>query len=165
MKTCVFAGTFDPITSGHAYVIDECLKCFDKVVIAVGVNVDKNPLFSFEQRVKMIEAEYGNNPAISIKLFDGLLTDFMKENDIFINVRGIRDQDDYKYETNMARYNRDLYSDITTLYIPTPATLLHVSSSGVRNLIALNASFDGYMPSKSATLAKEFIKEMKKQDL
>jgi pantetheine-phosphate adenylyltransferase len=163
MKKCVFAGTFDPITSGHAYVIDKCLECFDKVVIAVGRNVDKNPLFSFEQRVEMLKAEYDGNPAVSIKSFDGLLTDFMKENDIFINVRGIRDQDDYKYETNMARYNADMYPQITTLYIPTPSTLLHVSSSGVRNLIALNASFKAYMPPKAFALANEFIKEKAKK--
>ena len=107
----------------------------------------------------MLKAEYGDNPAVSIKSFDGLLTDFMKENDIFINVRGIRDQDDYKYETNMARYNADLFPEMTTFYIPTPSTLLHVSSSGVRNLIALNASFKGYMPQKAFELANEFIKE------
>ncbi len=159
MKTCVFAGTFDPITSGHAFVIEKCLECFDKVIIAVGVNVDKTPLFSHEQRVELIKAEYADNPSIIVKTFDGLLTDFMKENDVFINVRGIRDQDDYKYETNMARYNQDLYPQITTLYIPTPPSLLHVSSSGVRNLMALGASFKGYMPSKALALAQKFVKE------
>jgi len=158
MKTCVFAGTFDPITKGHTFVIDKCLELFDKVVVAIGVNVDKKPLFTLEERFSLILAEYGTNEKVKVTSFSGMLTDFMKENDITVTVRGLRNQDDYKYETVMAQYNRDLYPQITTIYIPTPNELLHVSSSGVRNIIELSADYQPYLTEKVAKRAKEILK-------
>lgn len=154
MKTCVFAGTFDPITNGHKFVIDKCLEMFDKVFVAVGVNVDKKPMFSLEQRLEMIALTYKCDERVVIKQFDGMLVDFMKENEILVNVRGIRDQDDYKYETTMERYNRDMYGDIITVYIPTPKELVHVSSSAMRNIIGLKGDLSGYVPSA----VSEYIK-------
>ena len=148
MKVCVFAGTFDPLTKGHEYVIEKCLELFDKVVVAVGVNVDKKPLFSVEQRLKMIELAFDGNDRVQTASFNGMLVDFMKEQGIKINVRGIRDMDDYKYETTMARYNQDGYPEITTVYLPTPANLAYVSSSGVRNLIDLKADSSKYLSKK-----------------
>ena len=159
MRTCVFAGTFDPFTNGHAFVIDKCLKMFDKVVIAVGVNVDKTPLFSVEERMDMIRAVYSQEPKVQVKAFEGLLTDFMKENEIYINVRGIRDRDDYKYETTMARYNEDMFKEIITVYLPTPKGLTYVSSSAVRNLIDLSADFSNYVPKATYDIAKEILEE------
>lgn len=159
MKKCVFAGTFDPITNGHVFVIDKCLTLFDEVVIAVGVNVDKSPIFTLEQRVQMIKAVYDGNSKISVKTFDGMLTDFMKENQILVTVRGIRDQDDYKYETTMSRYNQDMYPEITTLFIPTPTSLAYVSSSAVRNIINLESDFSKYVPQPVYQLAQNIIKE------
>ena len=159
MKKCVFAGTFDPITNGHAFVIDKCLNMFDQVVIAVGVNVDKTPAFTLEQRIEMIKSVYGENPKISIKSFSGMLINFMKENEILINVRGIRDQDDYKYETTMARYNKDMYPEIITVFIPTPAELTYVSSSAVRNIMDLKSDFSAYVPKPVLEMARKIIKE------
>ena len=78
----------------------------------------------------------------------------LKENEILVNVRGIRDQDDYKYETTMERYNRDMYGDIITVYIPTPKELVHVSSSAMRNIIGLKGDLSGYVPSA----VSEYIK-------
>lgn len=158
MKKCVFAGTFDPITNGHSYVVDKCLEMFDQVVIAVGVNVDKTPAFTLEQRIKMIKSVYGDNDKILVKSFSGMLVDFMKENDILINVRGIRDQDDYKYETTMARYNKDMYPKIITVFIPTPAELTYVSSSAVRNIINLKSDFSAYVPKPVLEIANKIIK-------
>ena len=145
MKTCVFAGTFDPITKGHEYCINKCLTMFDKVVIAIGVNVDKNPLFSLSDRKKMIELAFNGDDRIVVKTFDNMLVDFMKDNGIFINVRGIRDQDDYKYETTMSRYNLDMYKDLTTIFLPTPQDLVYVSSTAIRNILSLNGDISKYV--------------------
>ena len=158
MKVCVFAGTFDPLTKGHAFVIEKCLTIFDKVVVAVGVNVDKKPMFSLEQRIAMIEKTYDGNDKVEVEKFDGMLVDFMKENGITINVRGIRDVDDYKYETTMERYNRDMYPEMTTVYIPTPKDLVHISSSAMRNILGLNGNVGEYVPKA----VEEFIKSLKK---
>lgn len=146
MKTCVFAGTFDPITTGHEYVIKKCLTVFDKVVIAVGVNKAKNPLFSQAERVALIKSVFEDESRVEVCEFDGMLVDFMKEKGITVNVRGIRNEDDYKYETTMARYNLDMYPELLTMYIPTPVELEYVSSSAVRNIIELNSDCSKYIP-------------------
>ncbi len=150
MKACVFAGTFDPFTCGHAYVVESCLKMFDKVIVAVGENVDKSPMFTLDERVQMINAVYSNEKRVIVKTFSGMLTDFMKENDITVNVRGVRDYDDYKYETTMARYNKDLFGEIITVYLPTPNELTYVSSSAVRNILQLKNDATKYIPSAVA---------------
>ena len=146
MRTCVFAGTFDPLTNGHAFAIDSLLKMFDKVVVAIGVNVDKNPMFSLEDRKQMILNTYAGNDRVEVKEFNGMLVDFMKKNDILVNVRGIRDVDDYKYETTMERYNRDMYPEMVTIYIPTPKDLVQVSSTAMRNIIELKGDCSKYIP-------------------
>ena len=158
MKVCVFAGTFDPYTKGHAFVTEKCLEMFDKVVIAVGVNVDKSPMFTLPQRLEMIKAVYSNDQRVQVERFDGMLVDFMRDRNIKFSVRGIRDENDYKYETTMERYNRDMYPQMTTVYIPTPKELVHVSSSAMRNIINLNHGVSDYVP----TQVEEYIRKLKK---
>lgn len=155
MKVCVFAGTFDPFTKGHAFVVEKCLEIFDKVVVAIGVNTDKNPMFSLDDRKQMISLALNGEKRVEILTFTGMLTDFMKQNDIKVNVRGIRDIDDYKYENTMERYNRDMYPEMTTIYIPTPKELVHVSSSAMRNILDLKGDASEYLPQG----VLEFIKE------
>ena len=156
MKVCVFAGTFDPITKGHAFVIEKCLETFDKVIVAVGVNVDKTPAFNLEQRVEMIKRTYKNEPRIIVETFSGMLVDFMKSKGVTFNVRGIRDVKDYEYETTMERYNRDMYPEITTLFIPTPKDLVYVSSTAIRNILNNKSDASKYLPDAVA----EFIKDL-----
>ena len=158
MKVCVFAGTFDPLTKGHAFVIEKCLEMFDKVVVAVGVNVDKKPMFTVEQRIEMIGKTYDGTDRVEVKKFDGMLVEFMKANGIFINVRGIRDVDDYKYETTMERYNRDMYPEMTTVYIPTPKEMVHISSSAMRNILDLDGNVSEYVPEAVANFIKSIEK-------
>ena len=146
MKICVFAGTFDPFTKGHAFVVEKCLETFDKVVIAIGVNTDKTPMFSLYDRKQMISLAFKGEKRVEIATFTGMLVDFMKKNDIKVNVRGIRDMDDYKYETTMERYNRDMYPEMTTIYIPTPKELVHISSSAMRNILELKGDASEYLP-------------------
>ena len=157
MKSCVFAGTFDPLTNGHKFVIDKCLDLFDNVVIAIGINVDKEPAFSLIDRKEMIKRTFDNNPKITIETFSGMLTSFMKEREIFVNVRGIRDEHDYKYETTMERYNRDMFPEMTTIYVPTPKDLVQVSSTAIRNILALKGDIAPYVPQAVC----EYIKELK----
>ncbi|MBQ3492847.1 MAG: pantetheine-phosphate adenylyltransferase [Clostridia bacterium] len=161
MKTCVFAGSFDPFTSGHEYVVQKCLEMFDRVVIAVGVNVDKKPMFTDSERLEIINKVYADNERVCVVSFSGMLTDFMKENDIKITVRGLRDQDDFKYENVMARYNQDMFPQIITVYIPTPATLTHVSSSAIRNIIENHGDFSAYLPQKAVSYVKDLLKDNK----
>ena len=162
MKTCVFAGSFDPFTKGHQYVVDKCLEIFDKVIIAVGKNVDKKPLLTEEQRINFIKKIYQGNDRVETACFEGMLVDFMKERGVLTTVRGIRNADDYKYETTMAQYNLDMYPEVITLYIPTPLKYSHVSSSAIRSIIGLKGDFSDYVPDNSAEYLTELIKDTKK---
>jgi pantetheine-phosphate adenylyltransferase len=146
MKTCVFAGTFDPLTNGHVYVIEKCLESFGKVVIAVGENHDKTPTFTLSERIDMIKQTFLDNPNVEVKEFNGMLVEFMKKENIKINVRGIRNEKDYLYETQMSRYNLDMYPELTTIFIPTPAELEHISSTGVRSIMSYKAQADKFVP-------------------
>ncbi len=159
MKTCVFAGTFDPFTKGHEYIVNKCLDIFDKVIIAVGVNVNKAPYFSLEQRMTAINKIYDTDDRIEVCSFSGMLVDFMKEKGITVTVRGIRNADDYKYETQMANYNYDMYKEVTTLYIPTPNCLEHVSSSAMRNILGLKGDIKPYIPLACYEYLDKIIKE------
>ncbi|MBO7344472.1 MAG: pantetheine-phosphate adenylyltransferase [Clostridia bacterium] len=158
MKTCVFAGTFDPFTNGHEFIVNKCLDIFDRVIIAVGVNVDKKPMFTTRQRVNAIKSVFADNKKVKVYSFSGMLVDFMKNKGVTVTVRGLRNADDYKYETTMADYNADLYPEITTLYIPTPANLSYVSSSAMRNILGLKGDIKGYIPEKAYEYLKDYIK-------
>ena len=162
MKTCVFAGTFDPFTNGHAFVVQKCLETFDKVVVAVGVNVDKKPLFDLSERMEIIKTIYKEQPNVEVCSFNGMLVDFMKERGIKFTVRGLRDADDYKYETTMARYNQDMWKDVITLFIPTPPELSYVSSSAMRNIIGIGSDFSEYIPKEALNYVKELTKGKEK---
>lgn len=154
MKTCVFAGSFDPFTIGHQEVVDKCLEMFDGVIIAVLNNPDKNPMFSVEKRVDFINALYGNDKRVSVKCWNGLLVDFMRENNVKINVRGVRNADDYKYENNMTYFNTDMYPELITVYLPSKLSLSHVSSSAIRSLITAGGDAKDYIPEKIYSLIK-----------
>ena len=152
MRSCVFAGTFDPITVGHAAVIDDCLKLFDKVTVVIAENKEKSPMFTLEERLSFIRAAYGGESRVEVTSCSGLLVDFMKSRGETVDVRGIRNADDYKYENLMSRYNSDMYPQLITVYSPTPPSVEHVSSSAIRSVIKLNADFSFYVPEKAYPL-------------
>lgn len=158
MRTCVFAGTFDPITKGHEKVVKTCLNLFDEVVVAVGVNGGKNPLFSRDERLKLVEKTFENETRVKVSVFDGLLVDFMRENGYVINMRGVRNVDDYKYETEMFLFNTDMYPELQTVYIPAGKDSDYVSSSALRSLYKAGGDLTAYLPSAIVDLATEMLK-------
>ena len=158
MKTCVFAGTFDPITKGHEAVVKTCLSLFDEVVVAVGINAGKTPLFTKEERVQLVEKAFLGNDRVKVQTFDGLLVDFMKENGYQINVRGLRNADDYKYETEMFIYNTDMYPDLKTIYIPSNKDSAYISSTALRSLYGAGGDVSKYLPENIVELAKDILK-------
>mgnify|MGYP000755334735 CR=1 FL=1 len=161
MRECVFAGTFDPFTVGHRDVVDKCLKMFDKVHVAVLNNHDKKPLFSGEQRVKSIEKIFKGDPRVVVEHSDGLLVDFMKEKNISVNVRGIRNAEDFKYETNMFYYNQEMYPELITVYLPASLSKTHISSTSIRMLINAGADISPYVPAEIAGDVTAALKDRK----
>lgn len=159
MKTCVFAGTFDPITKGHEDIINTCLAIFDEVVIAVGVNAGKTPLFSKNERLQLISSVFKDEKRVKVETFDGLLVDYMKKNGYEISARGVRNADDYKYENEMCVYNTDMYPELKTLFIPASKELSFISSTALRSLYKAGGDISIYLPSAAVEKAKEILKE------
>lgn len=146
MKKCVFAGTFDPFTLGHADTVEKCLKLFDEVIVAVGENRQKSCMFSAEQRAEMISLVYRDEPRVRIRRWDGLIVDLLKEEKTPFYARGIRGTVDLEYENAAFFASRDLDKEFIPLYLPAEQSRLHVSSSLVKNCIAFHTPFAEYVP-------------------
>ncbi len=134
MKRAVFPGSFDPITLGHTDVIDRAVDLFDELIIAVGINVDKNYMYDTEKRLQMIEAIYGDNPRIKIVSYRGLTVDFCHRNRVDYIIRGLRNPQDFEFEKAIAQTNRKL-GKVETVFFLTSIETSHISSSIVRDII------------------------------
>ena len=132
MKKCVFAGTFDPLTLGHEKVIEKASQLFDKVVVALCINAEKKATFSVEERLEMLNSVCKNYNNVEVLYHSGMLVDLMKEKGIIYTVRGVRNATDYEYEHKMHEFNRSLYPEIVTIYLPCEAELKDVSSTAVK---------------------------------
>ena len=146
MKKCVFAGTFDPFTSGHHDTVEKCLKLFDEVVVAVAENRRKSCMFSAEQRTEMIKAVYSNEPRVRVVIWDGVIVDLLKKENTVFYVRGLRNTVDFEYENADFYASRDLDAEMITLYLPSEKEHLHISSTLVKNCIAFGKPYKDYVP-------------------
>ena len=151
-KKCVFAGTFDPPTLGHKALIETCLQLFDEVVLAIMVNPAKQPLFTLEDREKML-ALTCNDPRIRVVATTGTVAELLKKENTKFYVRGIRNSIDLDYENANFYASKKLDPDLTAVYLPCPQELLHVSSSMVRNSLKFKTPIDEYVTKK----VKEYI--------
>lgn len=141
MKKCVFAGTFDPFTVGHSDTVEKCLKIFDEVIVAVAENRTKSCLFPSDLRAEMIKRTYENEDRVRCVVWDKTIVELLKEENTPFYVRGIRNAIDLDYENADFYASRDLSGDMITVYIPSEQKHLHVSSSLVKNCIALKFEF------------------------
>ena len=158
-RKCVFAGTFDPPTLGHKSMIEECLKLFDEVVVAILINPDKAPYFTVEQRKEMLALDFEGEPRLRILAFEGTVAELLKKEDTKIYVRGIRNGIDLDYENANFYASKKLDKDITAVYLPCPQELLHVSSSMVRNSLKFGTPINEYVSEK----VREYIQHTKEE--
>ena len=136
-----FPGSFDPFTIGHADLVERALNLGCEVVIAIGINEDKKPRFSAQQRLEAVKSYYKDNPSISVIEYKGLTVDAVRENGCNAILRGIRSVTDYDKERNLADINRSIDGVETVLLVSSPA-VQHVSSSLVRELMAFGRPVD-----------------------
>ncbi|MDE7084295.1 MAG: pantetheine-phosphate adenylyltransferase [Clostridia bacterium] len=146
MKTCVFAGTFDPPTVGHKNVIEAALKIFDKVTVALMINAQKNCLFSKEERLELLKKMYKNDLRVKVRSFDDAAVDLLKEENTPFYVRGVRDIIDFEYENRNHYASKKLMENMVTIYIPAEQGDMHVSSTLIRNSVKFNKEFMPYIP-------------------
>ena len=145
-RIAVYPGYFDPLTNGHVDIILRGAHIFDKIVLALLVNVDKNPLFSLEVRVEITRKVFQEYPNVEVDTFDGLLVDYAKRRDISVIVRGLRAISDFEYELQMALMNRRLSPETETVFMMPAEQYTYVSSRLVKEVFALGGSVSGLVP-------------------
>ena len=144
MKRAVYTGSFDPITNGHMDIIRRASEIFDVLIVSVLNNKEKTPLFSVEERVKILEEATKDLPNVQIDSFSGLLVDYAQEKDLHVIVRGLRAITDFEYELQMAQTNRMLsHGKIDTVFLTTSLEYAFLSST-----IAKEVAFYGSDVSK-----------------
>jgi len=145
-KTAIFPGSFSPFTIGHQSIVDRALPLFDRIIISIGINSEKNQYFSIEERLQWIKDVYGNNPKIEIKFYEGLTVDFCKKENANYILRGLRDSHDFKFEKGIAQMNKDLNKEVETIFIITPPEISHISSSIIRDIIKNGGDVSKFIP-------------------
>lgn len=146
LKKVVFAGSFDPFTRGHEALVEEALRLFDRVVIAIGENVQKRGFLTVESRRRLIEELYAEQERVEVAVYRGLTGDFATEIGASALLRGVRNTVDFEYEKTMAAANRRLYPQLTTLLLFTPSEVADISSSTVRELVAFGREVGEFLP-------------------
>ncbi len=136
-RIAIYPGSFDPVTRGHEDIVRRSLHLADKLIVAVAANQEKEPLFTIEERVELLKTALGDLAGVEVRSFDGLLTEFAREHEARIILRGLRAFSDFDYESQMALMNRQLYPDIETVFLVPALHLTYVSSSLVREVARL----------------------------
>lgn len=162
MKKCVFAGTFDPPTTGHKKIIEECLKIFDEVVVAVMINTDKKPLLTETQREALLKKLFPKDSRVKITVFSGAVVDLLEKENTPFYVRGVRNTVDFEYENQNHFANKKLKNDIVTVYIPSEQENIHISSTLVRNSLKFKKQFKDYIPKE---IYADFVALLEKNDV
>ena len=145
MKKAVFPGSFDQLTLGHCDIIKKSLNLFDEIVLAIGVNSNKENMFSIDQRKKFINDEFTNQEKIKISTYEGLTVDFCKTINADFIVRGLRNPADFEFEKTIAQTNKKLTGIETVFFLTSPETA-YISSSIVREIIANKGEYTKLVP-------------------
>ena len=146
-KTAVFPGTFDPITLGHADIVQRAAGIFDEVVVAVGKNSKKQNLFPLEQRMNWIRELFKDYPGIRVESYEELTVAFCRKVGASYIIRGLRSTGDFEYEAHLAQVNRKLDSGIETIFLITSPELNNISSTVVRDIIVYGGDYTPFVPS------------------
>ncbi|RMG27165.1 MAG: pantetheine-phosphate adenylyltransferase [Armatimonadetes bacterium] len=150
MKKAVYPGSFDPPTLGHVDILRRAAGLFDEVIVAVGANTAKKPMFSLEERVAMLQEIVAELPNVQVLPFDGLLVNFATQHDASAVIRGLRAVSDFENEFQMALANRTLAPNLETVFLMTSAEVMFVSSSIVKEIASLGGDVSGLVPKNVA---------------
>ncbi|MBN9243444.1 MAG: pantetheine-phosphate adenylyltransferase [Mesorhizobium sp.] len=150
-RTAIYAGSFDPLTNGHLDVLKASLAVADTVYAAIGIHPGKKPLFSFEERVALIEAvskaELGaDRGRIKVVAFDGLVVDAARKHGCSIMIRGLRDGTDLDYEMQMAGMNETMAPDLQTVFLPASPSVRTITATLVRQIASMGGDIRPFVP-------------------
>jgi len=157
-KVAIYPGSFDPITYGHIDIIERGLEIFDKVIVAIAENVEKRPLFSVEERLRIVKSFFKDNPNVIVDSFKGLLVDYVGKTNAKVILRGLRATSDFEYEFHMASMNRSLNTHLDTLFMMTSKDYFFVSSRTIKEVARLGGAVEGLVPDLVVRRLKEKFK-------
>ncbi len=147
MKAAIYPGSFDPVTYGHLDIIRRASEIFDELTVSVLNNKTKTPLFSVEERVKMLEEVTRDLPNVTIDSFSGLLIDYAARKDIHVAIRGLRAITDFEYELQIAQTNRKFSEGkLDTVFLTTSLEYAYLSSSTVKEIASFNGDISECVP-------------------
>ncbi|MCR4902929.1 MAG: pantetheine-phosphate adenylyltransferase [Butyrivibrio sp.] len=147
MKIAVYPGSFDPVTYGHLDIIKRASFMFDEVIVAVMCNSAKTPLFTLDERVKMLEEAVSDLKNVKIESFSGLLIDYCRKMDIHIVIRGLRAITDFEYELQIAQTNKELsHNEVDTVFLTTSLKYSYLSSSVVKEIARYHGDVSPCVP-------------------
>ena len=144
--SAIYPGSFDPLTNGHVDIIQRGSRMFDRIVIAILLNVEKSPLFSVAERVDIAREVFAGNPNVEVDTFEGLLVEYARRRRAGVIVRGLRAISDFEYEMQMALMNRNLNPEVETVFMMPAEPYTYVSSRLVKEVAALGGSVTNLVP-------------------
>lgn len=156
MKKAVYPGSFDPVTFGHLDVIRRASQMFDELTVSVLNNTTKTPLFSVDERVKILQMATKEFPNVKIDSFSGLLVDYAREKDVHVSVRGLRAITDFEYELQTAQTNKLLsHGELDTIFLTTSLEYAYLSSSSVKEIASFGGDISMCVPDFVADMVYE----------
>ena len=155
MKVAVYPGSFDPLTNGHVDIIDRGTRLFDKIIVAILVNVEKAPLFSMQERVDIVREVFKGRPNVEVDTFDGLLVDYVAKRNADVIVRGLRALSDFETEFQMALMNRRLSPEVETVFMMPAEQYTYISSRLIKEVFSLGGQVRGLVPEIVESRLKE----------
>lgn len=154
MKIAVFPGSFDPITVGHAEIVRRALPLFDKVIVAIGVNTQKNSLYSLEQRLIWLRQTFQDEPKVSVDYFEKLTAHYCQKVGAHYLVRGLRNASDFDYEKTISQLNSIVGGGLETVFLISDPPYSHISSTIVREIIKGGGDVTPFVPQN---IASDFV--------
>ena len=155
-SVALYPGWFDPITNGHIDIIRRGLHLFDKIIVTIAVNAQKTPLFSLEERCRLIgESFLAFNGRVEVGFTEGLIVEYALQNNASAIIRGLRAVSDFDYEFQLALMNRRLERTVETVFLMTGFRLIYISSTGIKNAARLHGNINGLVPAHVERALKE----------
>ena len=146
MKKALCTGSFDPVTNGHVNVFERAATLADELIVCVFINKNKKPLFSVEERVELLRESTLHIDNLTVDSYDGLVSEYIKKNDINVIIRGLRSSTDFEYEYYQAQMLHHLVPNMNTIYLMTAPEYIFISSSAIRELAQFNGDVHKLVP-------------------
>lgn len=161
MKTAIYPGSFDPITSGHLNIISRASRIFDRLIVCVMVNAEKNPMFTLSERVNLIRKVVQDLPNVEVDCSGELLAEYAKRRDCSVVIKGLRAGSDFENEFQMAMINHKLNPQLDTMFLTAEHQYMYLSSSAVRELGAYDVDLSDFLPEQIIPDFQERIHQLR----